>query len=106
MSQDMTRKFMWRDTQHNFHRPQDMETRHLFMTLRMIWNHTAPYEYRIEPYRRYSFGPFYSTEYMQQAVISLSAELATREDLEPYWQKCLNHMVTCLAMMREGKIER
>jgi len=46
-------KYMWRDTDGHFHDPKSMETRHVFFTLRMIWNHHAPLEARIEPYRRY-----------------------------------------------------
>jgi hypothetical protein len=33
--------FMWKDDDDVFHDPERMETRHIFFTLRMIWNHSA-----------------------------------------------------------------
>ena len=86
-------KYMWRDTDGHFHDPKSMETRHVFFTLRMIWNHHAPLEARIEPYRRYQFNPFYTTEYLSQSVKVLMTELSKRKDMTPYWRKNLDHMV-------------
>jgi hypothetical protein len=81
--------FKWKDKDDNFHNPQDMHTRHIFFTLRMIWNHIAPHEMRIEPYKRYRFGKFYTAEYIKESIKVLYAELRTRNDLTPYFKKCL-----------------
>jgi len=85
----VTPSFKWKDRQDNFYYPKHMETRHIFFTLLMIWNHVAPKEMQIEPFKRYTFGSFYTNEYMADAVKSLSAELKTRDDLTPYFIKCL-----------------
>jgi len=86
-------KYMWRDKEGNFHDPTKMETRHVFFTLRMIWNHHAPLEARIEPYKRYRFFSFYTTEYLSQSIKVLMTELKTRKDIAPYWRKNLDHMI-------------
>ena len=72
--------FMWRDRHRNYHHPTQMETHHLFYTLRMIWNHSAPSRMKIRPYRKYRFSFFYSNEYMLQAVKHLLKELNSRSN--------------------------
>ena len=52
----------------------------------------APEEYRLEPYRRYSFGPFYTTEYMAEAVRAMLPELEKRDDLQPNWKREMDEM--------------
>jgi len=69
-----------------------METRHLFYTLRMIWNHTMPESVRFRRYRNYQLGPFYTAEYLQQAITHIGRELLQRSDLRPKWQADLAHM--------------
>lgn len=64
-----------------------METRHLWFTLRMIWNHTMPEHQRFKPYRHYSFGPKYTSEYMLEAVKEILKELAGRKDMQESWWK-------------------
>ena len=88
--------FRWRDRFGEFHRPTEMETRHLFFTLRMIWNHTCPEQFQIKPFQEYDFSDFYTTHYFKTAVLALSAELATRNDLEPYFIECLHYIHTTI----------
>ena len=63
------------------HQPKDMGTSHIFYTIRMIWNHTVPEHLKIRPFRGYNFSPFYTVEYMEQAMAVLSEELARRGSL-------------------------
>ena len=72
--------FQWRTRTGEFLDPKQMEARHLFYTLRMIWNHSAPEELKIRPYKRYRFSVFYTPEYMKKAVHALMNELSTRID--------------------------
>ena len=60
-----------------------MVTRHLFLTLRMIWNHVMPDDARIHPHVRYKFAPYYTEQYFKRAIVALANELSTRTDLEP-----------------------
>ena len=85
--------FRWRDRHGNWFNPREMETRHVFYTLRMIWNHSAPEHLKLKPYNRYRFGKPYTTEYMRLAVRALLAELRTRMDLAPLWLEELNFML-------------
>jgi hypothetical protein len=87
------RDWRWRTQDGLMLRPCVMETRHLHHTLVMIWHHTMPEEARIRSYyRTYSFSPFYTREYMQQAVRVMFAELVARTDLRPEWKRELIRM--------------
>lgn len=81
--------FQWRDQHGNFHEPRAMSTKHLFFTLRMIWNHSVPEPLQLKPFKHYHFSSYYTTHYMCQAVRALATELSTRKNLAPYWIESL-----------------
>lgn len=93
LRQSVSTNFQWRQAGgKGLIRPSDMATGHLFNTLKMIWNNSAPFEHRIQPIRLYHFDPkFYTADYMTKAVEELSAELSAR-DLNTYQFQCLSHM--------------
>ena len=95
---DDVAQFMWRDRNGKFHAPGQMETRHLFYTLRMIWNHSAPKELQIAPFKKYSFSPFYTPEYIIRAVKELSKELGKRKDIHQY-ESDLRHMINHMKLL-------
>jgi len=83
----------WRTQQGQMLRPCIMETRHLHHTLVMIWHHTMPANAQIRSYyRRYHFSPFYTRQYMKQAIRVMASELASRDDLLPEWRVELRKM--------------
>ena len=84
--------FLWRDRHGEHHLPAQMETRHLFYTLRMIWNNTMPASARL-PGHLYSFGPTYTHEYMLDAIFAIVPELSTRKNMTPEWGRQLQHMI-------------
>ena len=88
--------FFWKDRHGVRHLPSRMETRHLFYTLRMIWNNTMPASARI-PGNLYSFGPTYTREYMMGAIVAIVPELAMREDMTIEWRQQLQHMINWLS---------
>lgn len=73
--------FRWRDRNGVFHSVKDMDTNHLFNVLRMIWNHAVPEGMKILPYHRYTFGKFYTPQYMKDAIRYMAKELSGRTDL-------------------------
>lgn len=73
--------FRWRSAGGDFHLIHQMETRHLFFTVKMIWNHSMPLEARSQAYRSYHFGPFYTNDYMLRALAAMCPELLNRPDL-------------------------
>ena len=77
--------FVWKDQRNQFHVPCHMATRHLFFTLRMIWNHSVPYGLQLRPFKMYTFSSYYTRDYILQAIKCLSAELLTRDDIDPSW---------------------
>ena len=94
--QFLIENFKWKDRNHNFHSPQDMETTHLFYTLRAIWNSYVPLPWRL-PGRLYEFGNFYTREYMLTAIKALSKELFTRKNLPADLQGQLDVMAKILS---------
>jgi len=89
--------FAWRDSRGVFHAIDQMETRHLFYTLRMIWNHSVPeYAETRSPHQRYRFGRWYTPERMGEAVRWMMPELRERTDLEPEWRQDLLWMQSWL----------
>ena len=92
MPNKVTKTFLWRTRNKEMLHPSVMETNHIFFTIRMIWNHSAPEQYRIEPYQRYDFGSFYTNEYIKEAIPILATELCKRGKLSPYFTRCLNYM--------------
>jgi len=86
--------FKWRDRKGGMHSPADMGTAHVFFTLRMIWNHSAPEHLKLRPFRQYtSFGAHYSPDYMRRAIKALVAEASGRDDLRPEWAADIRWMI-------------
>ena len=94
-------RFMWRSHDDTRRYVDEMETRHLFYTLRMVWNHSMPEEARSASYKRYSFSPFYTAEYMQDAIRYICRELSTRKNLDPAWQVELDRFAAYLMNRRK-----
>jgi hypothetical protein len=80
--QEVDPGFKWKTRDDEFVRPKDMHTSHLFYTWLMIWNHSAPEEYRVRFKHRYSFGSYYTVEYMVEAFKNMTAELKSRKDID------------------------
>jgi hypothetical protein len=73
--------------------PKKMETRHLFMTLRMIWNHTMPRHMNVgHKIARYELSAKYTNAYLRVAITQIGLELFTRQDMTPTWTKQLHEM--------------
>lgn len=73
-----------------------METRHLFFTVRMIWNHRMPPVARSMSYKRYTFGPEYTPAYLAQAIRKMIPELLSREDMQADWMAEINRWLVYL----------
>lgn len=93
----VSRGFKWKDRKDNFHIPELMETRHVFMTLVMIWNHTMPADAIIRQsgdwkHHMYNLGSHYDVNYLSIAIGVLAKELFKRTDLEDAWKATLQRM--------------
>jgi hypothetical protein len=91
-SRDLAPAWRWRDATGNLWPPEQMVTRHLFHTFRMIWNNHMPPEARVGLVRLYRFPSAYTREYLGDAVVALGRELGRREDLLPEWRAQLLRM--------------
>lgn len=89
---DIAAGWQWRSKDGRFTRPEDMETRHLFHTLRMIWNNTMLAAMRVGNVRLYHFGPHYTTTYLADAVCYIGNELLARPDMTPEQRAQIDQM--------------
>jgi hypothetical protein len=79
-----------------------METRHLFFTLRMIWNNFMPAHMRVGNVRLYTFlDPIYTRQYFATAILQIGRELFRRTDLMPEWKAELHEMESYFAQWSE-----
>jgi hypothetical protein len=96
ISHDIVPNWKWKTSPANGNKlisPSQMETRHLFNTLRMIWNHTMPSDARIHPYKEYDFSSYYTPSYLKIAILKIGVELLNRKDIRPQWAKELDIMI-------------
>jgi len=88
--------FRWKAQSEGKLRVKDMETKHLFFSLRMIWNHSAPDRERVPPYRPWQLSSA-ASDYWKTALKELHFELMSRTNLEPYFKRVLVHIAACTA---------
>ena len=81
----VTTEFQWRSCTGKYYPVSSMDTRHLFHTFRMIWNHTMPKVARTGEFHKYHFGKQYTEAYMMQAIRAMLPELCNRKDLREEW---------------------
>ena len=94
---ELSAPFKWKTRTNDLLRVDQMETRHLFFTLRLIWNHTMPPEARLPEGNRYQLGYFYTAEYLESAIKAISHELSGRTDMAPDWSRQLAQMISLLS---------
>lgn len=73
-----TPSFVWYDRAGEAIKPEKMATRYMLNCLLLIWNYTAPEEYRIEPFRAVNDSRW-SPRYRRSAVIAFCIELKKRQ---------------------------
>ncbi|QIG68910.1 hypothetical protein EVB71_058 [Rhizobium phage RHph_Y55] len=103
---DVARPFRWRDRTGQDRLPEEMETRHLFFTVCMIWNHHMPVKTHAN-YNRYTFGPYHNERYLQTAIRMLLPVLIMRKDRKPFMDARLKMMANTFftngeALLLEG----
>lgn len=79
--QPLINQFKWRTHDGQKLSPSEMETRHLVYTLRMIFNHIAPEEFRVPGGKRWSGVAEMPSDYLRNAVNHMAAEAVKRNDL-------------------------
>lgn len=90
-------QYRWRDRFGELHLPEDMETRHLFHVLRMIWDHSMPKKWQTTYLNRYRFPAYYTVEYMATSIKMIFLELINRNDLTAEMHYWIAHMWRCFA---------
>ena len=98
----LAKEYKWRDKFGNFHRVDDMETRHLFHVVRMIWDHSMPKNWHTRFRNRYRFPDFYTEDYMALSVRLMLPVVLRRQDLTPEMMYWLSFMESCLRDNRQN----
>lgn len=88
----LTEPFVWLTYEGAELAPAAMTTTHLFHSLRMVWNHTVPETYRLQPYRAWGGVADWPADYRRDAMTAFTAELAKRKDLTDMEGADLAHM--------------
>jgi hypothetical protein len=73
-------------------RPCEMQTSHLFNSVKMIWNNKCPVAWRVQPYTEYKGVKRWGIRETKYAVKNLLRELANRSDLTPGMVDALGKM--------------
>lgn len=77
------RAFVWRCHDGRQMTPAEMETTHLFYTIRMIFNHLAPPAFRIPGCKRWGGIAAMDRQYLAQGLKAIAFELQHRDAVEP-----------------------
>lgn len=89
--------WLWRTHSEGDIAPAQMQTTHLFFTLRMIWNHAMPSSMNVgRNIKRWTFGARHDGRYMRSAIVHIGAELFARSDLPAWMQRELDEMAAHL----------
>lgn len=100
---DLVEEYQWRDRRGDFHKIEDMETRHLFHVVRMVWDYSMPKEIQTSFLNRYNFPLFYNRDYMATTVRLMLPILLTRRDLTDEMRFWLDFMDQALRKHKQIK---
>jgi len=85
---------VWVDRYGHPHHIESMTDSHLYYTLRMIWNHSAPEEFKFRPYIKYCFyKEYYSPKRLKKLIPIMINEALSRASMKPEWKKDIEYMV-------------
>jgi ribosome-associated toxin RatA of RatAB toxin-antitoxin module len=97
-NKELAKPFMWRmSNNRGMIAIRAMATRHLFNTLRMVWNMTMPSDATMSTIHYSGFGPEYTADYLKQAMREMYPELLSRDDVTPAMLETLQAMRDYLA---------
>src|SRR5690242_8232618 len=76
----------WCDSRGVWHRIKDMDSVHLWNTIKMLWNHTVPLEYRIGQVINHPSVTTWPIAFKKKAFTLLFREFYNRSEvLDPMW---------------------
>lgn len=85
-------------------KPAEMRTAHLFYSVRMIFNHTAPPAFRIPGCKRYDGPDRWPAGLRRDSMAALLSELITRSDIAPWMFTQLLHMQQAMRSILKDKL--
>lgn len=84
MTKEITEGFRWQTMEGEILTLDQMETTHVFNSLKMIYNNTCPPEFRVGRFIEYRDIAFRPAKERRKCVLVFIAELSRRDDI-PAW---------------------
>jgi hypothetical protein len=87
-------KYRWLDADGNPHLLANMETSHLYYTLRMVWNHIVPIDVSISPRKEYDFSlnKSYTISYFKLSAKEILCEINQRNNLSNNFRENIRYI--------------
>lgn len=92
--------FVWNDAFGKSYPVGNMDTHHLFYSVRMLWNHLLPAHVQMKPFKKKAIGNPHS-EYWKQAMAVMWRVLLDRKDITPKFQEGIDIMRRNFDVARE-----
>lgn len=89
-TQELRKPYVWKTHDGEFLTVTEMRTLHLFYTVRMLFNHTAPPALRIPGTKKWKLN--HTMVQRVDAVRAMMPELARRDDLPDWAKEQMAHM--------------
>lgn len=100
-SRELVAGFQWRTRGGELLNPAEMETRHVFFTWLLIWNHSCPkHLVRSEGKQYDGFDSWYTPSRMLVAFGVMMEQLSRRADLRPEWRRVVEEVIQSYAVWR------
>jgi len=97
--------FLWQTMEGELLRLPEMQTTHIWNSLKMIWNHRVASPYKIIPYKEYKGIEEWSADHTKWTVLNLYNELMNRSDRTPFMNECLRKMAEYMRSAANEKIK-
>lgn len=94
MTTEIATSYKWRTHDGRIISPAEMDTPHLFYSVRMIFNHLAPSRDRIPFCKEWVGIENWDVDYLRDSVVNMLAELSTRYIPDEWMREQIFHMAS------------
>jgi hypothetical protein len=88
--------YTWMDAYNKRYLLKDMETGHLFYTLKMCWNHMVDEDIQIKPAKDFDFLNAYSNGYLKEGIYKIIKEIGMRKDISDDFSLKINDVIKAI----------
>lgn len=98
---EIEKEFCWIDGYGGKHDLCNMETSHLYYSLRMCWNHLVPKDIGIQPIKEYDFSAnkVYTHDFFKRAIKAIPEELSNRNNMTKKFKDDLQNVIDNISVL-------